>query len=396
MTDLLKDVTDVLSGKSNGKHATLTPWDKRVVDAPVTWHSTKPERRDYLFRDARTGLGVFVRGRLGLLIAAGGVGKTQVLCQAAIAHACAVPWLGAFNFVAKGRTLLVLGEETADECHRRLYRSARAMNAPPWEAGSIVCLPLAGIDCAFLSSVPHGDPTTSPFYAWFRTFVQREHFDLVCIDPLSRFGGRDAETTNAGATRFIQTLEDLEVSTIVGHHNAQWSRKGGEATSSDGRGVTGLFDGGRWQASLVPEDLPEADEHLRELVTLSVTKSNYARKPKPIVLRRSDEHGGALVGLDVADVEAVDAARVAHRSNQRKEQQKVAERAARESTEDAALDRVLATGEQSEVSVLVGLRAALGTCGDARGRAIIRRAVDAGRVLQQTGPRNAHLFRRAQ
>src|ERR1700722_19169837 len=48
----------------------------------------------------------------------------------------------------------------------------------------------------------------------------------------------------------------------------------------------------------------EGDEErarLGELVTFAGTKSNYAAKPDPVLLRRDHEHGGALVAVDDTD-----------------------------------------------------------------------------------------------
>ena len=44
-------------------------------------------------------------------------------------------------------------------------------------------------------------------------------------------------------------------------------------------------------------------------MTFAVTKSNYAAKPDPVLLRRDLDHGGALVPLDEADLATVAGAR---------------------------------------------------------------------------------------
>lgn len=77
--------------------------------------------------------------------------------------------------------------------------------------------------------------------------------------------------------------------------------------------MTGLFDGARWQCALGVERLkfddPETSARLGEIVTFSVTKSNYAVKPDPIVLRRDEDNGGALLAVGDEDLETIDAAR---------------------------------------------------------------------------------------
>jgi hypothetical protein len=62
---------------------------------------------------------VFPVGEVGQLIAEGGAGKTMALCQLAVAVATGTRWLGTFE-ATRGRALLVLREEDAEEARRRL------------------------------------------------------------------------------------------------------------------------------------------------------------------------------------------------------------------------------------------------------------------------------------
>ncbi len=97
--------------------------------------------------------------------------------------------------------------------------------------------------------------------------------------------------------------------------------------------MTGLIDGPRWQCALTVErltvDASEEAERLGEVVTFRITKSNYAPKPEPILLRREVDHGGALRPLDEADCAAVEKARAAGKAG-------VADRAARQSVREEA------------------------------------------------------------
>ena len=115
-------------------------WGACVQPASVEWYTTKPSPREWLLRDKRTDAGVLPRARVGLLVAEGGAGKTLALCQLAVSLATGVPWLGVFDVPQTGRTLLVLGEETSEECHRRLYQAVQAMKCAAPAAGVIdVC-----------------------------------------------------------------------------------------------------------------------------------------------------------------------------------------------------------------------------------------------------------------
>jgi RecA-family ATPase len=180
-----------------------------------------------------------------------------------------------------------------------------------------------------------GNARETAFLAWLRETVADGDFRLVILDPLSRFAGPEAERDNAAATRFVEASESLLAPTrsvLVAHHTNQTSRSNGTVDATAGRGVTGLVDGPRWQCALSVESLkfdsPEEAERLGEVVTFKVTKSNYARKPAPIVLRRDLEHGGALRPVDEADLERIKNARSGSGERAAKHAEKQAERAA--------------------------------------------------------------------
>src|ERR1039457_3109642 len=105
-------------------------------------------------------------------------------------------WLGTFD-TRQGRVLLIMGEEDRDEVHRRVFRTSRAMNAPPIPAGSIEVIALHGVECAMLARAEYGNVVEAPFLLWLRDLLQGSTWDLIVIDPLSRFAGPDAERDNA-------------------------------------------------------------------------------------------------------------------------------------------------------------------------------------------------------
>ena len=296
-------------------------WESRIIVTPSVWYTDAPPKRDWLLRDSRTRRGVLPLGKVGQIIAEGGAGKTIALIQAAIALATCTPWLGTFLPEKEGRSLLVLGEEDALEAQRRIYNARRSANTPTPPDGSIVVLPLAGVVCAMIESDERGDVVDAPFLPWLVDYLTKNGpFSLVGIDPLSRFAGPKAETDNAAATRFIQALESLIVpsggATVLNlHHVNKMSRSSGHLDASSGRGSSAFVDGARWQASLGVERVKlehrEEQERLGEIVTFTVTKSNYAMKPEPVLLRRDRDHGGALHELDAADLAAVNEARKA-------------------------------------------------------------------------------------
>lgn len=383
-----------------GQHS---PWDQRPVVVPAAWYTETPPARSWLLRDARTGDGVLPRGCVGLLTAEGGGGKTMAFMQLAVAVATGSAWLGTYVADKPARTLAIFGEEQTDECHRRAWRARSAMRAPIPAEGTIVVMPLFGVDCAMIATSPSGDTSTTDFHAWLRSYIEREKFDLVLVDPLSRVGGRDVERDNFAATKFVQSLEALAetgATVVCAHHSPQWARaRGIDASATHARGVTALTDGVRWVMTMMVERLNSEDEHLREIVTATVTKSNYSFRGEPVDLRRDAEYGGALVPCDKTDLELVAEARTGvaakrQRTDQRESERarvcderagrEAAQRSARDAVRDAAVRQRAADDDEAVRTILaktpaikaVDLRAAVRAsraCGSERAQDAIRR-----------------------
>lgn len=388
--------------KSADFEADRSAWGQRVQSVPAEWFTTAPPKRRWFLRDARTRLsdGVLPLGKVGLLVAEGGGGKTMALAQLAVATATGTRWLGALDVVASGRVLLILGEEDAEEVRRRVHHAAGAVGCPRPPDDSIVALPLAGVLSEMICHDPHGNPIDAEFLAWLRRYLAAsEGWRLIIVDPLSRFAGLDAEKDNARATRFIEALESLaaqvDATVLCAHHTPKVNRGVGAAGGPPtGRGVTALSDGARWVAALTVERVSglegEAAERLGEVVTVAVTKTNYARAPSPVRLRRDFEHGGALVPLDDTDAEMIEAARKHGEPAARKATAKEDERRARFSRADETVVAIVAERPgigARDLRAAVELALAIGK--DAAGDAIDR-AVASGRVRRRVEGKNRH------
>lgn len=303
----------------NGDTFAPSEWDALWKPLDGATFTERPPRRAWLLDK------VLPLGKVGMLAAEGGAGKTMALCQLALAVATGRPWLRTFNVhqEAIGRVLLVLGEEDAEEVRRRMWSTSRAMGLGPDACETalhrIVALPLAGVPCSFLEATG-GDLKDSPFAAWLRRKLAEpgEPWRLIVLDPLSRFAGADAETDNAAATRFIQSVEALATSTgataLVAHHTNKVGRgQDVKASTAAARGSSALTDGARWVATMSTEDVEHDDDdvtdRLRRVVTFKVTKSNYGKPAAEILLRHDNENGGALLPCDEADTRLVNEAR---------------------------------------------------------------------------------------
>ena len=373
-------------------------WLDRVAPCVTEWFSTPPPRRSWLLRDSRANdSGVLPRGKVGLVLAEGGAGKTMALCQLALAVAShePAPWVGCFTVPEQGRVLLLLGEEDADEVRRRLYNARRATGAPLPEPRSIIVVPLAGLPCPMVEADDRGLPIDAPFLTWVRAYMKDAGpFALVIVDPLSRFAGLDAEVDNAAATRFVQALEsiasDSGATVVVAHHTNKLARGGGARMSgASARGSSAIVDGVRWAAALSSERLEASDGDHPELVTLSIVKSNYARKAAPVTLRRDSDNGGALVPISEAERErasqaAADATPAVRRQSERDDQAR------------ARTSKVAAAIRAALISVPAGLsfralrgkvRAGLGQCSDQSLDAALAELGE--QIVTRDGPRGA-------
>ncbi len=273
----------------------------------LDWPDEKPARRKCLLHRPAEADGeeseqdFLPLGKVGMLVAAGGAGKTMALVQLAVSIIRGTPWLGYYPVpvAARGPVVLALAEEDAEETRRRLWAVREHMGAKTEEwrevLRQLVVLPLASVDVALVTTDRHTRDTT-------RTAVLtelRERLDgfgvdwrLVVLDPLSRWAGAETEIDNNAATRFVAALETLtqargNPTVIVAHHSNKSARMGtGPNDATAARGASGLTDGVRWVATLGPH--PTLDK----MPALSLVKSNYGPPAETRALERGE--GGVL------------------------------------------------------------------------------------------------------
>lgn len=301
------------------------PWTRPTG----AWLDAKPLPRPYLLHlppgagaFSLRGDGMVPKGKVGILAAAGGVGKTFALCGLALSVVTGRPWLGRFPTGAelRQRVVLVLGEEDEPELRRRLHQQAGAMALlPPDEPGQrreeererareavgrILTLPGSGLDSLALTRAEEGgQPARTPFADALYRFLEEEGhrvggWDAIILDPLSRFAGPDVETDNAAATRLIQVLERFTKlpggpAVLLAHHTNKASRSAdaGAASAASVRGSSALVDGARWVASL-EEVVLSGGGRYPGAARFRVTKSNYGRVPEEEVLLIRTGEGG--------------------------------------------------------------------------------------------------------
>lgn len=277
-------------------------WKTLAEHGGIEWFEIAPPERRWLLElpgdNAETGArstGILPLGKVGMLAAAGGVGKTMAGLQLALAVATGREWLDTYTTPNPGHVLLALGEEDIEEVRRRMYVAGRHMRLTDEQkhlaATRIVVLPLAGTRLSLTDE--NRMPTATQQELQTRLENSEHEWRLIVLDPLSRFAGLDAEVDNHAATAFVETLECLaqckgNPTLLVAHHTTKASRAidGDASAATAARGASALTDGVRWVANLEP------DRAQQDRVRLTITKSNYSARVPPLNLVRAD--GGAL------------------------------------------------------------------------------------------------------
>ena len=268
----------------------------------------KPNPRQWLLVDA-DGHGTIPAGEVGLLIAAGGTGKTMALVQlAATVAGCAVPWLGTATEGARakdgwrldkrpeggdafGRVLLVMAEEDFDEMDRRRHRflwaaaegdKRRYGTLAEAFAARVVPYPLPGERCALTGAADkHSPEQPTPWSTAFREMLaadakeKGQDWRLIILDPATRFMGPDGETDNKAATEWTREVARLALnlpgrpSVVVAHHKNKGATKDGSQEQTGARGSSALTDGARFQLDLARDG--------DGVLALVLAKGNYSK-----------------------------------------------------------------------------------------------------------------------
>ena len=253
----------------------------------------------------------FIRkGIVGMLVGAGGVGKTHALAQLAISLVTGIPWLGKYPIENPGHVFLGLGENSEEDIHRLLRKIVkihiRKENShtffdknPFHEAAKRLAIhSFTGLDATFI----YQNTPTSFFDSFLNALKMKEPEDgwsCIILDPISRFLGADAETDNAIATRFISLLERITMELkgnptfLFGHHMNKSGIGSRNTDQAAARGSSAITDGVRWQANLERVQMEEPNEISltdNNTVILRCVKSNFTALLPPQKLYK-DEAG---------------------------------------------------------------------------------------------------------
>ncbi|MEI8156802.1 MAG: helicase RepA family protein [Burkholderiales bacterium] len=251
--------------------------------------------------------GLLPLGIVAAIVAQGGVGKSQLLMQMGFSVSTGVPLAGHWPVGESGTVLMLCAEDSQDEIHRRVHRINKQIGAALPAEGrtalqdNFLVRSMVGIDVLLTQLQRNNEITRTEFLEQLLvTAQQATNLKLIIIDPASRFRGGD-ENSNPHATRFVQALEYLALTTgatvLLAHHSAKGNNTTSKETTQDSsRGASALTDGLRWQMALTPltstakgfKDLPLNTRHL--YMEAKLVKTNYTA-PQPAVLLLRGEDG---------------------------------------------------------------------------------------------------------
>lgn len=272
--------------------ATLSPLFD-IADANIGYLlATEPIPRRWLLTD------MLPLNIVGMLVAPGGTGKSQLMLQLGIAVAANLPLCELWPVGESGKTLLLFAEDDMAEVHRRLRNTM--LELVPGNSN----LSQALEDHLFIKSLlaqnnlmtqasaaRRGVESTNYVDKLLLTVAGITDLKLIVIDPASRFRGGD-ENSSDDVTRFVEQLERVREATgatiLVCHHanKAGLNPHSGVSGQAKGRGSSAMTDGVRWQANL--EYDKSSNGAGRSNLKLEVVKSNYTKPMSPAILVRKD------------------------------------------------------------------------------------------------------------
>ncbi|HEV2916722.1 MAG TPA: AAA family ATPase [Candidatus Babeliales bacterium] len=249
------------------------------------------------------------KGIVGSVVGSGGIGKTHWLTQLALSIVTQAPFLSTYGdnnskYITRttGGVALILGENSNDDIHRLLRKiitgtfgnnmSKEVLQKINRAYKLFAPISVTGTDASFIDR--NGNP--SLFYKiLLNDLIDKEPaegWDLIVLDPASRFLGPDAETDNAAATMFISLLENIirhlkgNPTILLGHHMNKNAVGKANTDETASRGSSALTNGVRWQLNIEPAKDDNID---KTKIKMKVTKSNHTGPSEQIL--NKDETG---------------------------------------------------------------------------------------------------------
>jgi regulatory protein RepA len=278
--------------------------DFDLCPVPTEWFDTKLPPMEFTVE------GYLPTGVCALLVAEGGVGKTNFALQLAESVATGEPF---FGLKTRGGTVVVLAlEDPPEVLRRRIHRiqesrsadltfqkeTAREKRYAKAIRKHLVLASLVGQQLHMVG-MTRGVVAQSPALDALIAKLKGNDVALVILDPMSRLHGAD-ENANAIGTAVVNAAEriarEVGCTVLISHHTGKASATSQNETAYAARGASGIADAARVVLRLRQIDDKEAgridnlepDELARGVLRLVHAKSNYAPKVDDLWLKRGE------------------------------------------------------------------------------------------------------------
>lgn len=246
-------------------------------------------------------------GKVGMLVAPGGTGKSFLMIQLAVAVATHTRLADHWQVDSPGASLILCAEEDDEDLHHRLQDVLASTIAHTPASQQLIeqrvfIKSMLTEDNLMTHANDHGEMVLTEYVdRLVLTAQQIPDLKLIIIDPASRFRGGN-ENAAQDTTRFVEALERLRSATdstvLLVHHTNKGSMNADEVNQGASRGSSALTDGVRWQMSLSKPTKKQATDagvsihNLHQFVLATITKNNGAPPQDPVLLLRGP--GGVL------------------------------------------------------------------------------------------------------
>ena len=254
--------------------STEQPIELPIVNAASLAGKPLPERK-WLVQD------MIPDRNVTLLSGDGGVGKSILALQLAIAVVTGSDWIG--TLPASGKVLYVSAEDELDENHRRLAAIAAAQNIDLARLNDLWISPLAGRDAVLATPARQGLIERTPLWHALVKSVQGLGPKLVVIDNLADVYGAN-ENSRPEVRQFVTMLRSVAIEYDVAMFLLAHPSLTGLTNGSGTSGSTGWSNSVR---SRLYFDRPDTDagEIDPDARLLRAMKANYSALGAPIKLR---------------------------------------------------------------------------------------------------------------
>ena len=267
-----------------------------VMNIPENWRNIEIPPREFALGAACP------LGCITIMCAAGGMGKSFLLLQAAMGLACNRELVPNWKPSAPGKVLFVCLEDDDMEIFRRMKRIACAFDFFEYHSSLIAqnLHPLPITNPHFFN-VDNGEITASEELIQLAVMLKTGGYRLCIIDPVaSMLGGNIDESANEQAQKVINILTSIlppDCALMLSAHTSKSER----ATAGTPRGAAAWTDGARQHWGMRASDEKNDDEKFTDVDPSTVvvltpgSKSNYTAKYKPVCLAKLQ--GGNEAGV---------------------------------------------------------------------------------------------------